>query len=186
MSESVNKMGHLIDDLLAFSRIGRAETKKMLVSLEQLVKEVVAEFRRETIGRDIAWKIGALPACYGDRAMLRVVVVDLVSNAVKFTRLRKPAEIGPVSEPNGRRPQRQPPGRLLSEFCCSRTTSMTLSSFKISLKPINSFATQPASKRAPSSWPLRQRPCQTRTTRPADVVADRRLAQPQAICGNAL
>jgi PAS domain S-box-containing protein len=93
ISEAVNKMGHLIDDLLAFSRIGRAETKKMAVSLESLVKEVVAEFRQETKGRDIAWKIGALPACYGDRSMLRIVVVNLVSNAVKFTRLRTPAEI---------------------------------------------------------------------------------------------
>jgi light-regulated signal transduction histidine kinase (bacteriophytochrome) len=65
----------------------------MAVSLEQLVKEVVAEFRQETKGRDIAWKIGALPACYGDRSMLRLVIVNLVSNAVKFTRLRKPAEI---------------------------------------------------------------------------------------------
>jgi signal transduction histidine kinase len=91
--QSAKRMGDLIDDLLAFSRIGRAETQKMLVSLEQLVKEVVEEFRQETKGRDIAWKIGALPACYGDRSMLRLVVVNLVSNAVKFTRLRTQAEI---------------------------------------------------------------------------------------------
>ena len=91
--QSAKRMGDLIDDLLAFSRIGRAETQKMLVSLEQLVKEVVAEFRQETKGRDIAWKIGALPACYGDRSMLRLAIVNLVSNAVKFTRLRTQAEI---------------------------------------------------------------------------------------------
>jgi light-regulated signal transduction histidine kinase (bacteriophytochrome) len=63
------------------------------VDLEQLVKEVVAEIRQDTKGRDIAWKIGALPVCYGDRSMLRLVVVNLVSNAVKFTRMRRPAEI---------------------------------------------------------------------------------------------
>jgi signal transduction histidine kinase len=91
--QSAKRMGDLIDDLLAFSRIGRAETQKMLVSLEQLAKEVVAEFRQETKGRDIAWKIGALPACYGDRSMLRLAIVNLVSNAVKFTRLRTQAEI---------------------------------------------------------------------------------------------
>ena len=91
--ESGKRMGNLIDDLLAFSRIGRAETKKMLVNLEQLVKEVVAELGQETKGRDIAWKIGALPVCFGDRSMLKLVVVNLVSNAVKFTRARKPAEI---------------------------------------------------------------------------------------------
>ncbi len=91
--ESAKKMGNLIDDLLAFSRIGRAETKKAEVDLEQLVKEVVAEIGQDTKGRDIAWKIGALPVCYGDRSMLRLVVVNLVSNAVKFTRMRRSAEI---------------------------------------------------------------------------------------------
>jgi light-regulated signal transduction histidine kinase (bacteriophytochrome) len=86
-------MGNLIDDLLAFSRIGRAETKETEVDLEQLIKEVVAEIGQDTKSRDIAWKIGALPVCYGDRSMLRLVVVNLVSNAVKFTRMRRPAEI---------------------------------------------------------------------------------------------
>jgi len=91
--ESAKRMGDLIDDLLAFSRIGRAETKKAAVDLQKLVKEVVAEMGQETKGRDIVWKIGALPVCYGDPALLRLVVVNLVSNAVKFTRMRKPAEI---------------------------------------------------------------------------------------------
>ena len=91
--ESAKRMGNLIDDLLAFSRIGRAETKKTVVDLEQLVKEAVAEIGQETKGREIVWKIGALPVCYGDRSMLRLVVVNLVSNAVKFTRMRRPAEI---------------------------------------------------------------------------------------------
>jgi signal transduction histidine kinase len=91
--DSAKRMGNLIDDLLAFSRIGRAETKKKEVDLERLVKEVVAEIGQDTKSRDIAWTIGALPVCYGDRSMLRLVVVNLVSNAVKFTRMRTPAEI---------------------------------------------------------------------------------------------
>ena len=91
--DSAKKMGNLIDDLLAFSRIGRAETKKTEVDLDQLVKDVVAEIRQDSKGRDIVWKIGALPVCYGDRSMLRLVVVNLVSNAVKFTHMRSPAEI---------------------------------------------------------------------------------------------
>jgi len=86
-------MGTLIDDLLAFSRIGRAETQKTMVSLAQLVKEAVSEVQQETDGRNIVWRIGALPDVYGDRSMLQLVLVNLIANAVKFTRTRQQAEI---------------------------------------------------------------------------------------------
>jgi PAS domain S-box-containing protein len=91
--ESANRMGNLIDDLLAFSRIGRAETHKTPVSLDQLVQEALSEVRQETDGRIIVWKVGELPAWYGDRSMLRLALVNLISNAVKFTRTRALAEI---------------------------------------------------------------------------------------------
>jgi PAS domain S-box-containing protein len=91
--ESAKRMGDLIDDLLAFSRIGRTETQKTLVNLEQLVKEALSEVRQETDGRNIVWNVGALPNFYGDRSMLRLVFVNLLSNAVKFTRTRPQAEI---------------------------------------------------------------------------------------------
>ena len=91
--EAARRMGALIDDLLGFSRIGRAETKKVAVDLEQLVAQVVAELAQYTGGRDIAWKIGALPSCHGDRAMLRMVFVNLLSNAAKFTRTQPQAKI---------------------------------------------------------------------------------------------
>jgi PAS domain S-box-containing protein len=101
--ESAKRMGNLIDDLLAFSRIGRAETKKTKVDLTQLANEVVAELGQETKGRDLVWKIGILPTCQGDRSMLKLVLVNLISNAVKFTKLRSPAEveIGCADGPNG-------------------------------------------------------------------------------------
>src|SRR5262249_30525188 len=59
--ESAKRMGTLIDDLLAFSRIGRAETRETLVSFDQLVREVQNELSRESEGRDMTWKIGPLP-----------------------------------------------------------------------------------------------------------------------------
>jgi len=91
--ESAKRMGTLIDDLLSFSRIGRAETRETMVSLEQLVKEVQNEVWRETEGRNVTWKIGPLPDLYGDRSMLKVALVNLISNAVKFTRTRPIPEI---------------------------------------------------------------------------------------------
>jgi PAS domain S-box-containing protein len=91
--DSAKRMGNLIDDLLTFSRIGRVDTQRTIVNLEQLVKEALGEVRQETDGRDIAWKIGTFPVCYGDRSMLRIVLVNLLSNAIKFTRTRPRAEI---------------------------------------------------------------------------------------------
>jgi len=91
--ESGKRMGTLIDDLLAFSRIGRAETRETMVSLEQLVKEVQNEVWHETEGRNVTWKIGPLPDLYGDRSMLKLALVNLISNAVKFTRTRPIPEI---------------------------------------------------------------------------------------------
>jgi signal transduction histidine kinase len=91
--DSAKRMGNLIDDLLAFSRIGRAETRRTMVNLEQLVQETLRELREDIHGRDIVWKLGGLPASFGDPSMLRLVLVNLISNAVKFTRTRQQAEI---------------------------------------------------------------------------------------------
>jgi PAS domain S-box-containing protein len=91
--EAAKKMGTLIDDLLAFSKIGRAETRETMVNMEQLVKEVLTDIQPETGGRTIAWKVGALPNLYGDRSMLRIALVNLISNAVKFTRINPQAEV---------------------------------------------------------------------------------------------
>ena len=91
--ESAKRMGTLIDDLLGFSRIGRADTNKTKVDLGQLVREVIAELRPQIGDRDIAWNVGALPACHGDRPMLKVALMNLISNAIKFSRHRARAEI---------------------------------------------------------------------------------------------
>jgi light-regulated signal transduction histidine kinase (bacteriophytochrome) len=94
--ESAKQMGRLIDDLLSFSRMGRAELHQTTVSLDQLVKEVLSDLRPDTEGRNIAWTIGSLPTVYGDPSMLRQVLTNLIDNAVKYTRIRERAciEIG--------------------------------------------------------------------------------------------
>ena len=86
-------MGMLIDDLLAFSHIGRKELQTRKVSLNSLLKEVVSEIQDELRERQVSWKIDELPDVLGDRSLLRLVLVNLVSNAVKFTSSRSQAEI---------------------------------------------------------------------------------------------
>jgi signal transduction histidine kinase/frataxin-like iron-binding protein CyaY len=102
IAESARRMGMLIDDLLSFSRTGRDEIVKSQVDLNELVQDVIHETGHETEDRNIQWKIASLPVVTGDRAMLRIVLVNLVSNALKFTRAFEPPqiEIGSTENPN--------------------------------------------------------------------------------------
>ena len=104
ISQSAKRMGDLIDDLLAFSRIGQSEMQKTEVDLDELVRETLGDFQAETKGRNIVWNIHPLPVVQADRALLRMVLVNLISNAVKFTGTRAEAriEIGCVLPRNGR------------------------------------------------------------------------------------
>ncbi len=80
------RMAKLIDDILAFSRIGRKELERQPVNMTELAKAVVAELAPSWAGRDVKIELGDLPPTHGDAAMLRQVWVNLLSNAVKFTR----------------------------------------------------------------------------------------------------
>ncbi len=93
ISESSKKMSMLIDDLLNFSHLGSAPMKNRKVNLNTLVREVIREIQEELKGREIRWEIDELPDVMGDKSLLRLVLVNLVSNAVKFTSTRPQAEI---------------------------------------------------------------------------------------------
>ncbi len=93
IADSAERMGKLIDDLLAFSRMGLAELSHARVEMQPLAEEAAREVAEAHPERRIAWRIGPLPAVAGDAALLRQVWANLLSNAVKYTRDRPVAEI---------------------------------------------------------------------------------------------
>jgi PAS domain S-box-containing protein len=101
ISDAAKRMSTLIDDLLSFSRIGRAELQKTATDLNQLVKDALRDFSAETKARNIVWEIQPLPTVQADSALLRMVLVNLVSNAVKFTGTRAEPKIEIGCAPNG-------------------------------------------------------------------------------------
>ena len=83
--DAATRMGRLIDDLLAFARMGRAPLNRQRVSLETVVDEALQEVDGAPGGRAVSWHIHRpLPAVEGDPAMLRLVFVNLLSNAAKY------------------------------------------------------------------------------------------------------
>ncbi|MEW6400755.1 MAG: PAS domain S-box protein [Chloroflexota bacterium] len=101
IADSARQMGKLIDDLLSFSRLGRNEMTTSQVDLAGLVDEVVREFEPETESRNVEWTISEIPMARGDRSLLKVVMTNLLSNALKFTRPREQPriEIGAIQRP---------------------------------------------------------------------------------------
>lgn len=93
IQESAHRMGVLIDDLLAYSRLGRMEVHKVPVQLNSLVEQVRRDLAEEESGRSVEWRIALLPTVVGDPTLLRVALQNLLSNALKFTRHRNPAVI---------------------------------------------------------------------------------------------
>jgi signal transduction histidine kinase len=87
IATSAGKMGRLIDDLLAFSQMSRTDLSKSRVSLNGLVRDARQDLASEQnrAGHAIDWQVGDLPDVLGDQSMMRQVIVNLVSNAVKYS-----------------------------------------------------------------------------------------------------
>lgn len=90
---SAQKMSTLIDDLLSFSRTGRAELKKSTIKMNQLIEDALAQIKPLLKDRKVDWKISPLPEVHGDYNLLRQVWINLLENAVKYTRTREDAII---------------------------------------------------------------------------------------------
>jgi signal transduction histidine kinase len=98
-SES-SRMGTLIDDLLAFSRLGRKSLQPCDLDMAALAQDVFDRLRTEPGGERVELKMGRLPHAYGDRALLEQVWVNLLSNAIKFSSKKEQpvVEVGAISD----------------------------------------------------------------------------------------
>jgi PAS domain S-box-containing protein len=82
--ENAQKMGQLVDDLLAFSRLGRQALKKRIIDPVVIVQDVLEDLTLEQKDRNIDIRIDQLPSCNADPALLKQVFINLISNAFKF------------------------------------------------------------------------------------------------------
>jgi light-regulated signal transduction histidine kinase (bacteriophytochrome) len=93
ISEAAQRMGRLVDDLFAFSRIGQTEMYRLPLCLKEIAREVIHDLRHVTEGRNVEWVMGELPEVTGDSVMLWQAMTNLISNALKFTRTKEQARI---------------------------------------------------------------------------------------------
>jgi PAS domain S-box-containing protein len=90
---AAGRMGTLIDTLLDFSRSARTEMHTGAVNLSELAYSVIAELSKTTPDRRVDWHVGALPIVRGDRLLMRQVLINLISNALKYSRTRDVSRI---------------------------------------------------------------------------------------------
>lgn len=93
ISDSAQRLGVLIEDLLSFSRLSRQPLVKHPVDIAVLVQQVLSELRADYSERQVDFRLGPPARCIGDASLLKQVFMNLVTNALKFTRHRESAII---------------------------------------------------------------------------------------------
>ncbi|MBC8096620.1 MAG: PAS domain S-box protein [Akkermansiaceae bacterium] len=93
IADAATQMGRLIDDLLTFSRTARAQLRKTRINLNDIVRNVLRELELDATERKVEWVVGTLPPAEGDASLIHQVFLNLLGNALKYTRPRKLARI---------------------------------------------------------------------------------------------
>ncbi len=101
IQNSARQMGQLIDDLLAFSRLGRRELKMSDINIQLLAEEVFEQQQISETERTARLAVEELPQAIGDRAMIREVLVNLFSNALKYSASQDSSFIGVAGRVEG-------------------------------------------------------------------------------------
>ncbi len=98
--KSTTDMGKLIDSLIKLAHLGRRELTCEKVNLGELVKAAIADLPQAEPARSVEWRIEALPSVKCDPDLIRAVLTNLLSNALKFTRTRDVAiiEVGTAAK----------------------------------------------------------------------------------------
>jgi len=87
--KGVQEMAGIIESLLNLSRLGRRQLKMQPTSLDEVLTLVLADFKTDTQGRQIDWKVGTLPLVECDRGLIKQVLINLIGNSIKYTRPRE-------------------------------------------------------------------------------------------------
>lgn len=85
--------GQLVDDLLSFSHMGRTQLVRTRIDMNKLVDEIKRSRELDLADRKVDWRISRLPEAWGDRAMIRQAMANLIDNAIKYTAPRANGEI---------------------------------------------------------------------------------------------
>ena len=98
--QNAHGMGRLIDDLLDFSKLGMHSLEKETVQPALIVRDILREVRTDPSVKNVEFKVGELPPCQADPALLKQVYANLISNALKFSGKREHplVEIGSLTK----------------------------------------------------------------------------------------